>query len=81
MWGGGVTTENQTTITITMPTIGTYSQVAEYLQLARATVYRMTCRKQFKPGIYLGQGRFSMSRLRECIEAGSYLHQPWKRAK
>jgi len=64
---------------IEMPAIGTYNEVAAYLRLKRSTIYKMTHRGAFKPGIYIGQGRFNMDRLRKCIdEEGSYLkgHRP-----
>lgn len=57
-----------------MPEIGTYKDVASYLKLARATIYRMVCAGEFKKGIYLGRGRFNMSYLKSCIENGSFLH-------
>lgn len=61
---------------IPMPAIGTYTDVAGYLKLARRTLYKMTCERRFRQGIYLGGGRFNLSRLRECIEKhGSYLRQ------
>lgn len=65
--------------TVEMPTIGTYEDVAQYLKLQKSTVYRMTCRKEFRPGIYIGQGRFNMSRLAECIQNGTHLQKQWKR--
>ena len=61
---------------ITLPVIGTYREVANYLKLSRKTIYKMTCKRQFARGIYLGRGRFNMSKLKECIEKkGTYLHE------
>lgn len=59
---------------ITMPEIATYAEVAQYLKLSRRTVYKMCSLGDFRRGVYLGRGRFNMSRLRDCIEReGSYL--------
>jgi len=57
-----------------MPEIATYAEIAEYLKLSKKTVYSMTHEKRFKQGIYIGQGRFNLSRLKAAIEeTGSHL--------
>ena len=67
---------------ITLPAIGTYQEVADYLKLSRKTVYKMCCKKVFARGIYLGRGRFNMSRLKECIEQkGTYLQKTCNNGK
>ena len=59
---------------IEMPEIGTYAEVAAYLRLSRKTVYKMCSQDTFRKGVYLGRGRFNLSRLKECIEKnGTYL--------
>ena len=59
---------------IEMPEIGTTEDMARILRLKRRTVYNMVCRKDFRKGIYLGRGRYNLSRLKQCIEeSASYL--------
>ena len=61
---------------IEFPEIGKYADVAAALRLSIKTIYKMTCKKVFARGIYLGRGQFNMSRLKECIEKnGTYLKQ------
>ena len=61
---------------IELPEIGTFEDVMRYLKLARQTIYRMACKKEFRHGIYLGRGRFNMHKLKYCIEKhGSYLRE------
>lgn len=57
-----------TTATISMPEIGTYSEVSAYLKYSRKTLYKLVCKGEFKRGIYLGGGRFNLNKLRKCIE-------------
>ncbi len=53
-----------------------YDDVAAFLRLSKKTIYKMTCQKRFPIGVYLGQGRFNFSRLKECIEKnGTYLRK------
>ena len=67
------------TAELSMPVIATYGEISDYLKLSRKTVYKMVCEKRFRPGIYIGQGRFNMSRLRDDIEKrGSYLRDGHK---
>ena len=56
-----------------MPLIGKAEDVARLLLKSRKRVQNMVATKRFKAGIYIGDGRFNMSRLKESIEKGSYL--------
>ena len=59
---------------IQLPEIGTYAEVAAYLRLSIRTCYKMSCRRDFAHGIYLGRGRFNLARLKHCVEEkGTYL--------
>ncbi len=49
------------------PEIATYSEVAKALRLSKSTLYSMVSRKELKRGIYIGQGRFNMTRLKDCV--------------
>lgn len=60
-----------------MPQLATYNEVASYLGKPVKTIYNMVTRKAFKPGIYIGDGRFNMTRLKDAIEkGGGYLRRP-----
>lgn len=60
---------------IELPEIVTYEEVATYLRLSIKAIYQMVHRKEFRKGIYLGRGRFNMSKLRYCIDQyGTYLN-------
>jgi excisionase family DNA binding protein len=53
---------------IELPEIVTYEEIASYLRLSRKAIYQMVHRNELKKGIYLGRGRFNMSKLRYCID-------------
>ncbi len=54
---------------IEMPEIARTDEVRTFLRVDSAsTFYKWMSGKKFKPGIYLGYGRFNMSRLKQCIE-------------
>ena len=59
--------------TIIMPVIGKAADVARVLAKSKKRIQNMVSRKRFKPGIFIGDGRYNLSRLKECIENGSYL--------
>lgn len=61
------------TETVSFPKIGKAGDVAQVLCKSKKRVQNMVSKKRFKPGIYIGDGRFNLSRLKECIENGSYL--------
>jgi predicted DNA-binding transcriptional regulator AlpA len=53
---------------IDFPEIGTYSDVAQALRMSKKTIYKKVSLKHFRKGIYIGSGRFNMSKLQKCIE-------------
>lgn len=59
--------------TISFPMIGKAADVAAILRKSKKTIQNMVTRERFKKGVYIGDGRFNLSRLKEFIEQGSYL--------
>lgn len=57
---------------VLMPEIATTEQVAEYLKLEQRTVYNYTGSKAWVKGVYLGRGRYNMTRLKEAINTPPY---------
>jgi predicted DNA-binding transcriptional regulator AlpA len=49
--------------TIEMPRLGTYADMRRLTGKARPTVYKWVCKKRLKPGVYIGQGLFNLSRV------------------
>ena len=61
---------------ISMPVIATYEDVAAYLKLSKKTVYKMVCEGVFPSGVYIGHGRFNLTRLADHIDKhGSFLRK------
>jgi hypothetical protein len=55
---------------IVLPRIGSYADLQRLTGRSYATVTRWTCRRQLRPGIYVGNGMFNLSRIRDCLEKG-----------
>ena len=53
---------------IAMPRIGTYADMRRFTGRSYQTIARWVCRKKLRPGIYVGQGMFNMSRIRELFD-------------
>ena len=64
---------------IEMPEIVGYSEISKLLKRSPQTVYTYVCYKKFPRGVYIGGGRFNLTRLLACMEAGE-LFKPAKKA-
>jgi hypothetical protein len=58
---------------VLFPRIGKAGDVALILGKSKKRVQNMASCGRFRKGIYIDDGRFNLSRLKECIEQGSYL--------
>lgn len=65
-------------MSVEMPILADYAEVAKYLGKPLKTLYNMVGRNAFKQGIYIGDGKFNMTRLRDAIEKGGYLRRARK---
>jgi hypothetical protein len=52
---------------IILPQIGGYSDMQRLTGRSYASVTRWVCRRQLRPGVYIGNGLFNMSRIRDYL--------------
>lgn len=61
---------------IVMPRIGSYADMQKFTGRSYTTVARWVCRKKLKPGVYIGNGMFNMSRIVDYLEKqGTFLRE------
>ncbi len=53
---------------VTLPKMGSYSDMMQLTGKSYQTVTRWVCRKKLKPGVYAGCGMFNLARLNEYLQ-------------
>lgn len=51
-----------------LSTIGTYQDAADFLKMSKKTIYKKVSLGHFRKGIYIGSGRFNLSRLQQYLD-------------
>jgi hypothetical protein len=53
--------------TLEMPRLGGYADMRRLTGKAYPTIAKWVCRKKLRPGVYVGQGLFNLSRVNELL--------------
>ncbi len=53
---------------VEMPRLGSYADMKKFTGRSYPTIAKWVCRKKLRPGVYIGQGMFNMSRIKELFD-------------